>query len=85
MKSQNFVLIGLILSSAFASPTAVNDQPINNENGKGAPLLGKHRTSHAESTFFNSHVDQAELTSLLMFKTLIISVLRVPTMALCPT
>lgn len=81
MKSQNFALIGFFLSSAFASPTAVNDQPINNENGKGAPLLGKHRTSHAELTF-NSHVDQVEPTSLLIFKTLIISVLRVPTMAL---
>lgn len=51
MKSQNFALFGLFLSSVFASP-AKNDQPINNK-GKGAPLLGENTSIH--STYHELH------------------------------
>lgn len=48
MRFQGLALVGLLSGSALAVPRANkrsdpenSGQPINNENGRGAPLLGK--------------------------------------------
>jgi hypothetical protein len=48
MRFQSFALVGLLSGSALAVPKASkrsdpenSGQPINNANGRGAPLLGK--------------------------------------------
>ena len=50
MRFQSFAVVGLLSGSALAVPRvskrsdpANSGQPINNENGRGAPLLGKMR------------------------------------------